>query len=328
MAISANLGIIGTKIEGAPGTAETITNAEVNVRVYDLKISPAFTSDDEDSKYLNGHHGEDVSVVVNRLITVSFSTKMNYGGAATTEPKYWKLLNGCGAVKETYTTTGISLQPQHCGDISPITMRIDMKDIDCAQESRSFTIAGCMGNATIQASVGGVWKINYTFSGKLTAFADVETALVEGTMDTTQALPFTGYTISLLGKTSYVSDFQLDFGNEVSPLYDQSDASGVKYYYITNRKPRLTVNPIAEIEATDGVYTAILGSTVAASSVGDATNKLNILMPKTQILTGNGLEVRDGAFAHNLNIKLLGGGSVSPALDSEVTWEILQGARA
>ena len=81
-------------------------------------------------------------------------------------------------------------------------------------------------------------------------------------------------------------EISLDIGNEISARDDINSASGLKGYFIANRKGKGSFNPEAMLVAGYGFYADWAGATQRALSVvvGSASgNKVTITAPKVTI---------------------------------------------
>lgn len=339
MSYTLNTRILVGKLEGTPGTMETLTSADFDVRIRNPEFSPTIEIDDEASKYANGNHSEDEVITGAQSAQVTFSVRMGWGGTATTEPDYWKFLNACGLQKVVYGSAGIALQPLRAYDCKSITLWIyDIATCGASPAAVCYKIAGAMGTATIGCEgIGKPWMANMTFTGKLVDIVDVANADIPTLLgpDTTHPEKFLSTSATILGKTQQISKFQLDLGNEVSPLIDQSESTGYAAYQITKRAPRFSCDPLIKAVSTEdilGDMTSGLTGAITTGAISLVSNHFTLAVPKAQQIQMN-LANREGLVNWDSNYKCLGNGYTGAYADAgitggEVTFELRIGARS
>ena len=115
-------------------------------------------------------------------------------------------------------------------------------------------------------------------------------------------------------------------GNDIQPVIDQSDATGYSHFAIAARRPRLTINPLMRLVATDPIYTKWKQGTEGTCSIASASSSPNLTLhvPVGQILNapvGN----REGLLSwESLSIKCNRNGSTSSDIADEAGWQLLQ----
>ena len=331
-----NLRILVAKAESVPGTAETLTAADFDVRVRNPEISINVEQDDEASKYARGDHGEDDVVMGVQSGTIGFSVRCAWSGTANVEPEWAKFALACGVAPHGYTTTGIGYQPLKANDEKTLTVWVYDIQRGASPKAVLYKYAGCCGTMQIGAEgVGKPWTIKFSFTGKLVdvdfnvASASIPAlSSIDGTC--TDKMLSNTFTIGETGRN--ISSFQLDVGNEVQPLFDQSDSTGIKHYGITSRKPRFTCNPLIK-ENEDDYNRMSYGTTgcPAFPAISMAAAHFTLTVPKPQLIASN-VNAREGLVGFEQTYKCLANGVTGAVIDSalptEATWELLQGARA
>lgn len=329
-----NLRILAAKIEGTPGTAETLADADYNVRVFGpINVTPNVPPDDEGAKYQTGDHGEDESIMGAQSATISFMCKIAWGGAVGTEPDWWKFAKGCGCGVTTFGATGLALEPLKQYDNQSLTIEIfDIERGGASPNARKYQFAGCMGNMILSSEgVGLPWVAQFEFQGKFVDVTDVVTAnildLTSPSTTTYEKLLANPMTIG--GVSKCISSFSLDIGNTISPQMCQGEATGYELFAITARRPRLTVNPLAAIVATDDTYGKMVAQTRGAVSLATAAASphFTIAAPDAQIISlayGD----RDGLVSDDMTYKLLRNAGSNSNMADEAGWHLLQGAYA
>ena len=333
------LRILVGKLETTAGTMETLADSDFDVRIRNPEVTATVELDDEASKWARGDHAEDEVVTGSQSGQITFSIRMTHGATISAEPGWWKFAKGCGCLPVVYGTSGIGLQPRKQYDEKTMTLWIfDVKRGGTAPTAVCYKFAGCMGNMVMTAeAVGKPWVANFTFTGKLT---DVDMAIANADImekiisDTSCAEKFINNDALIGSHSEKVSTFSLDIGNEIQPVIDQSELTGFAYHSITTRKPRLSMNPLMDSSHDvwgDMVYGVTGCPAYYQTMVGSTGARYSLHVPKGQIMSA-GLANREGLVNWDLNIKCLGNGVTGSvqvaALDSEVTWELLKGARS
>jgi hypothetical protein len=314
---------------------------DFDVRVRDPQVTLTVEVDDEISRWARGDHGEDHSITGVQTAQVTFSVRCAWSGSVATEPDWSKFLKACGQKEVAYSTTGIGWQPRKEYDHKTITLWIyDVQNGDAAG-ARITKIKGAMGNCVIGADgVGKPWLATFTFNGVVDSMVDVAAAAIPIPLGVD-----TSCSDKMLSNIAYVgtvaekiSAFTLDYGNEVSPVYDQSTAAGVAYYTITARRPRITMNPLAQLVATRDVWGQLTSGLTGCPDtfrvgIGDTglDNKFWVQAPKAQLVAA-AVSNREGLVGWDQTFKLLPNGYTGALTDAvfppETCVEILQGKRA
>lgn len=319
------------EVETVVGTAETPLAADFDVRLWNPEITVTVDMDDEASKDATGDHAEFESLAGTTHGQIAFEMLLPWSGTVDTDPKWFKVAESCGAVTKDYGVTGVAILPDQINDEKTCTIwAFDKERGGAAPVSTIYKFAGCMGNMIIGCDKPGApWKAQCVFSGKLQDVVD-GTALELTAPDS--ALPEKWLSSTYTwggGGTFYASSWQLDMGNEIVPVYDQSDATGISHFSIGTRKPRWSTNPLAQKQATDDVFAAVVAQTTGALSVNSTNFTLKGV--DAQLLSA-ALADREGFVAWDQTYKLLRNGVTGSLIDSDLTveqtWELLHGTRA
>lgn len=338
---SQNLRILVAKIEDIPGTAESLDDADFDVRIRNPEITPIIEPDDEGSKWARGDHGEAEVVMGAQSGTIAFNIYCVWGGAVNTEPNWFKFAKGCGQSVVAYASTGLALQPLKASDETTLTIWVYDIQRGASPSAIVYKFAGCSGNMVIGAEgIGKPWIANFTFTGKLQDVEDVATAdiPVPFGLDTTSADKMLNNSMVIDNVSQKVTNFSLDVGNDVQPVFDQADDTGYSHFGIVARAPRFSCNPLLVPTTTDDVWGRITsGLTGVASTyalgIGDTglDNKFYLTAPKAQLMTVASAN-REGLVNWDQTYKLLPNGVTGAVadgdLDEQVTWELLQGSRS
>jgi hypothetical protein len=303
--------IIG-KLETTPGTAETITSDDFDVRVMNPTWTPNTETDDDAAKYARGDHAEAESVYGARSGTITFDLRLSYGGTDTTEPAYWKYLNACGWKTVEYAS-GITLQLIKSGDLAPMTIAHYIVDRAASPTAIRTLFSGCMGNAVISVDkIGGVHMAKCTMQGKLVGQTTIANGDIPYPTDMSQLHPekFLNNTVYVDGKATRISQFTLDPGCGVQPVIDQSDATGYSHFAIVSRNPRLSMNPqVTSLTEDDPIGDIVSGCTglYAVDRIVMRANRLRYCMPRTQMLPPS-VAAREGLEGWDKTYKLMNNG--------------------
>jgi len=340
MSYTLNLRYLVGKLEDTPGTMETPTGDDFNVRVKNPEISPIIEWDDDAAKFASGNHGEEEAVAGAQSATINFSIRMGMGDSVILEPNWAKYFNACGIKGATVSTTGISYQPLKEYDNKPITIWVyDILTGSSSPTGLVYKFAGCIGNVNFGCeNIGKPWIASFSFTGKCSDIADVANAsLLDGAdFDTAHPEKFLSNTLTIDTVNQCVTKFQLDAGNEISPLYCQSELTGITYYQITNRKPRFSCDPLMKSVATEDIWGDMISGLTGSQSINTvavalASDNFALNIPKAQQIQAN-LANREGLVSWDDNYRCLANGwtgSVASATyEPEVTWELLLGTRA
>ncbi len=330
--------ILVAEEESVPGTMETPTSANFLQKIKNIAVS--VNVDMEAYKYATGHHGEAESISGKQFGTITFEILKSWGGAATTPPAYALFDKACGQYPHTYSSTGIAFHPLKCYDEHTLTIWVYDIQAGNAPGAICYKYAGCVGNCVEGADgVGKPIVKKYTFTGKL---VDIDFNVANGSIpilnniESTCTDKFWG-TLSVNNNARLVNSFQLDYGNEVTALEDQSDSTGIQHYSITKRAPRLTINPLVQLNLDD--YNLLnSGATGCAQAVPVVitTNHFKYTIPKARLTAGS-IAARDGRIGMDMTFEC-GFNGVSgiwsdtgivgdTGILGEATFEILQGTK-
>lgn len=275
------------KLEATPYTPETLADADFNIEVDNLTWSTEIA--EFQRKVADGTLDTYNSVMGVQSATVNFTVPMAPGAAVATVPAWAKLLQACGFKETAYTTTGLSWILN--SDMTHIPLTIQLAELNSGASPAQLvsTLAGCMGNVEIMISdTGEPIQMNFEFKGSLESIADVAfgAKLDPTAVPTVQPPSFRGATVTVGGVAQCMSNFSIDVGNSVQLWKCAADASGIKGAYIGSRETTLTLDPMAELLATDPVYTAWLAGTTGAVVLSLASSPtLAISAPVAQYST-------------------------------------------
>lgn len=332
------------KLESSPGVMETPSGADFNVRIRSPEITPIVEWADDASKYANGNHSEDEDIAGAQSATISFQVRLGIGDAIATAPNYTKYLNACGLQDFVYGSTGRGFRPAKAYDTKTMTLWVyDVETGGATPAAIVYKFAGCMGTCIIgQDGIGKPMVASFTFTGKCIDVEDVAFASIpEGAdFDSSHAEKNLNQTLAFGAAVQKVSSWSLDCGNEVTPLINQGDVTGYDYYQITNRKPRLSANPMTAAISVEDVWGHMVSGLTGTQAVyvtgmSMTGGNIGLTIPKAQKVQAN-MANREGIINYDTQWRLLGNGWTGALATStftgvgapEVTFEILYGARA
>lgn len=338
--LSGNKRFAVVKEETTPGTPEWDLSAtfpadsDYDCRITGIEVTPDIGFDDEAGDVRMGTHGELESIAGAQAAEIKLSFPMPWGGAVGTPFKYSKILQGCGLAETAYGATGIGWQPLSSMDCNSLTIVIFEPQIGDTPAAVGYLFAGCVGNIVI--SVGGIgqpYMAECTFKGILVDIVDVANGNIPEITGagTEVAERLLDNTFTVGGTALKISNFSLDAGNDVQPVIDQDDSTGYKHFYVANRKPRFSCNPLGILVASDDVLARVNGMDNDAISLATPSAHFTIDIPRAQALNPTKAD-REGLSAWEQNYKCLrnhnGSAAANGSIPNECTWELLQGARA
>ena len=166
-------------------------------------------------------------------------------------------------------------------------------------------IHGARGNVTIEGTAGEPVFLNFTFSGVYNDATDL--SLLSPTYETTDPQPLLDVGCTVTGLTVVFAALNVDIGNTVAAREDANNAKGIKSFLITERNPRLTIDPEMVLVATEDFYgqLAAAGTGRIYAEIGaTAANIITVAAPVAQyIAVGEG--DRTGNAVANLEFALV-----------------------
>ena len=140
----------------------TTPNGADAVLVTELSVTP-IASDVVSRDYVSPYLGASEQLLANSRVEVSFSVEMVGSGAAGTAPGYSKALLACGLSETVASGTSVTYTPVSAA-FSSIAMFVEIGG-SATNENVLHKIRGCRGNVALEAAVGEIPKLNFTFTG-------------------------------------------------------------------------------------------------------------------------------------------------------------------
>lgn len=323
----ANLAYIAVAVESTKGTAETLTSSDFNIRARNIEISPAFEVDNESSKYATGDHTKAEHLAGLRAMTINFIVQNTPGTTVTTSPNWEKLEQGAGSKVNTYTGSGIAYTPEASEDEKCVTIGFYMKQLGSSPAGKKIVLSGAVANCQVGADgIVMPWERAYSFTGKVSEVSDITYSENLELTSPQSTLPPTNNNVTLTmgGTQLYVTSWQLDYGNTVEPVYDLSDPTGILYYKISDRDPRITINPLEVPNSTYNWFNIFINNTAQAFSIAAPNNAATITAPRCQLLPPSAT-TREGLNSNDFTFRPLRNTSGGNKFEKERAWTYLQG---
>jgi len=224
MALLLRKRLILIETESSYGTDPTPTGADA-VLVRDLNITPQ-QSDVVNRDLVRPYLGASEQLLANTRVECSFSVELTGSGTAGTAPQYGKALQACGLDETIVASTSVTYAPVS-SSFSSVTIYYNIDGL-------RHKVTGCRGTFSINATVGEIPSIDFTFTGVYVAPDD--SALPSATY-ANQATPLifkNGNTSSfqLLSFAGALQAFSFDIGNS---LVYRELVGGTKEVLLTDR---------------------------------------------------------------------------------------------
>lgn len=338
-----NLRTMVINAEATPGTYLAPEAADFDIRIQNPEFSLNLPVDDENAKSANGSHAEFESIAGTQSAQITCRVRANYSGSVDVEPKYWGLAKMCGCQVLPYSTDGLGLVRRASQDDTTYSIAIYDTEIGASPVTTIYQFAGCVGNMVLAAeNLDSPLMANFTIQGKLNDIVDGTKLTLQNTVQTQLQEHILGATVSRGGTiapdgtvsggiTQRISSFSFDIGNEINPIYDQSETEGILHFALTGARPRLSINPLAVKQASPGPdwLNEFLSETTSVINLTTTNFKLNIL--DSQLLSPS-IANREQFVSWDMIFKAIQNGVPDTLIDSvltlEDTWELVQGLRS
>ncbi len=264
--------VLAAKIEGTIGTDATPSATDAAMNVYNAVMTPEIDVEERE-----GQGGFDMlpSVTAGRRAKITFQTKLEWDGTAT-EPSWADtFFPACGWVKSSQVYTPRSEAPGSNVKTLTISHYVDGK-------LRKAT--GCVGTFKVNLPTGKMGFIDWEFTGCWAG--ETDTAIITPTYPTDTNYKFASGVCQWNDVDMQTSMVTIDAGNVIVMREDASKASGYVSGIITNRYPKITLDPESKTVATQDRHGAWLANTQYALELhcsGVGNSKLQFDAPKAQI---------------------------------------------
>jgi hypothetical protein len=250
MALLLRKRLILIETESTYGTDPTPTGADA-VLVRDLNITPQ-QSDVVNRDVVRPYLGASQQLLANTRVECTFSVELTGSGTAGTAPAYGKALQACGLSETIVASTSVTYAPVSAS-FGSVTIYYNIDGL-------RHKVTGARGTFTINAAVGEIPSIDFTFTGVYNAPDD--SALPSATY-ANQANPLifkNGNTSSfqLLSYAGALQSFSFDLGNS---LVYRELVGGTKQVLLTDRAATGSTTIEAINIATKDYFAAALSDT-------------------------------------------------------------------
>ena len=274
--------VILIEAESSYGTDPTPAATDV-VLVRDLSITPQ-SSDVVNRDVVRPYLGASEQLLANTRVECTFSVELAGSGTSGTPPRYSSALKACG-FSETISDE-VSGGGNDTVTYAPVSSGFSSVTIHYNVDGVRHIVTGCRGTFVLNASVGEIPSIDFTFTGIYNAPTD--TALPSVTYGN-QATPLVfknGNTsgFSLLSYSGALMNITLDVGNS---LVYRELVGGTKEVLITDR----AANGSVTIEAPTLAQKDYFSAALTDSSLGNLSflhgtttgNKVQVTSSKVDI---------------------------------------------
>lgn len=316
--------IWGCAKESTPYTAETLTAADYNQRVYDIKISPEIES--YARKLARGDYSRDISISGKRKCTASCTVDLYPGSTVATAPKYFEMIECCGWKQIAHGATGISLTPNAAYNRVPLTIEVAYTEEGTTPRQCVVKMKGAMGKLKIESpQVGQPIKLMFEFTGVLVsistrAYASMVTPTA---FDTSLPPAVLAATFSFYGTWQYPNKFSVDGGEDVQLFSDISQAAGYDGARVVDRNMVGDCDPDMVVVDDIDYLTSQQNNTTGALSVTiGGSVPFYLSAPAAQIVSSYNAEVREGHLTNPIKIEF------KRSTYGNDEFEILQGSKS
>ena len=291
MALSApllsRLRLMQVKVEAEKGTLIAV---DTDVLVYDVACNPEEGFNPRKGSAKGMGHTSPGILDGSRAAKCTFKTELRGTGGQALDAGLAILLQACGQLKTTEVYTFTSTHASQ-----------NTISIAWFENGRRKQLAGCMGTYSITPE-NGVLFLSFEFSGVWQAPTD--TAMPTCAYSVRAPIPWghSSYAFTLAAQAFKMTTFTFACGNEVVPRFD---GGRIAYYMITDRDPKWTLDPEADLIAGYDTYGSWLAGTELALSlaVTDGTDTVTLASPKTQISEPPATEDSEGILRDVLTLQ-------------------------
>ena len=282
--------VILIEAESSYGTDPTPAATDV-VLVRDLSITPQ-SSDVVNRDVVRPYLGASQQLLANTRVECTFSVELAGSGTAGTAPRYGSALKACGFSETVSSGTSVTYAPIS-SSFSSVTIHYNVDGV-------RHIVTGCRGTFVINAAVGEIPSIDFTFTGIYNAPTD--TALPSVTYGN-QATPLifkngntTGF--QLLSYSGALMNLTMDVSNS---LVYRELVGGTKEVLITDRAANGSVTIEAPTLAQKDYFTAALTD----SSLGNLTFLHGTTAGNKVQLTSTKVDIGDVAYGEADGVTML-----------------------
>ena len=256
MALLLRKRLILIETESSYGSEPSLDGADA-VLVRDLSITPQ-SSDVVSRDLIRPYLGASQQLLANTKVECTFSVELAGSGTAGTAPQYGKAIQACGLSETIAANTSVTYEPESSG-FNSITIHYNIDGV-------RHKVTGCRGNLTLNATVGEIPSLDFSFTGIYNAPDD--TALPTPTYSNQDdPLIFKNGNTSSFALLSYAGALQsisMDLGTS---LVYRELVGGTKEVLITDRAVSGSVSIEAVLMATKDFFAAAVDDDAALGNL-------------------------------------------------------------
>jgi len=290
MALLTRKRVILIEAESSYGTDPTPTATDV-VLVRDLSITPQ-SSDVVNRDVVRPFLGASEQLLANTSVEVSFSVELAGSGTVATPPRYGAALKACGLSETVASGTSVTYAPVS-SSFSSITIHYNTDGV-------RHKVTGARGTVVLNASVGEIPSLDFTFTGIYNAPDDSALPSVTYGNQATPLVFKNGNTTSfqLLSFSAALMSLSMDLGN--STVYREL-VGGTKEVLITDRAASGSVSIEAVALSSKDYFAAALTD----SSLGNLTITHGTAAGNIVSLSSTKVDIGDVAYGEADGIQML-----------------------
>lgn len=290
MALLTRKRVILIEAESSYGTDPTMASSTV-VLVRDLTITPQ-SSDVVNRDVVRPYLGASEQLLANTRVECTFSVELAGSGAAGTAPRYGDALKACGMSETIASGTSVTY--------APVSSSFSSISIHYNTDGVRHIITGCRGNYVINASVGEIPSIEFTFTGIYNAPTDTALPTILYGNQATPLIFKNGNTsgFQLLSYAGALQALSMDFG--VSTTYREL-VGGTKEVIITDRASSGSVTIEAPTISQKDYFTAALSD----STLGNLTFLHGTTAGNKVTFTSTKVDIGDVAYGEQDGVQML-----------------------
>ena len=290
MALLTRKRVILIEAESSYGTDPTPTATDV-VLVRDLSITPQ-SSDVVNRDVVRPFLGASEQLLANTSVEVSFSVELAGSGTVATPPRYGAALKACGLSETVASGTSVTYAPVS-SSFSSITIHYNTDGV-------RHKVTGARGTVVLNASVGEIPSLDFTFTGIYNAPDDSALPSVTYGNQATPLVFKNGNTTSfqLLSFSAALMSLSMDLGN--STVYREL-VGGTKEVIITDRAASGSVSIEAVALSSKDYFAAALTD----SSLGNLTITHGTAAGNIVSLSSTKVDIGDVAYGEADGIQML-----------------------
>ena len=290
MALLTRKRVILIEAESSYGTDPNPGATDV-VLVRDLSITPQ-SSDVVNRDVVRPFLGASEQLLANTSVEVSFSVELAGSGAAGTAPRYGAALKACGLSETVASGTSVTYAPVS-SSFSSVTIHYNTDGV-------RHKVTGARGTVVLNASVGEIPSLDFTFTGIYNAPDDSALPSVTYGDQATPLVFKNGNTTSfqLLSFSAALMSLSMDLGN--STVYREL-VGGTKEVIITDRAASGSVSIEAvALSSKDYFAAALTDSSLGNLSITHGTTAGNIVT-----FSSTKVDIGDVAYGETDGIQML-----------------------